>query len=922
MKNKLIKMLAIGFMTLCGASAIGVAFKNQSTLLKNVADDQPLVLKLDGKNSSDVLTESEAEAGEFTRMSQRGNPITFKTSGSSTVWDLSENNKWCRVKAGGYIYNETPMSGLSRISLTGNWDYTVSIHYGETQNYGYTISKFVPDGVTVDFDLVARGVAIRYFKYEIINLTHPDQTATRFMEFTYKCDETPAPIRGERFELGTNKTVHFKNTYTGSDVMAIDVKLDDPTGKLSVGFYNDSWGDYYGQYDLNSTLDQKGFYVRQLPDGYIRFTIVFGELNRTNFAWNRDHAPETVTLMSIRSEWCTSSAYVDAEPNLPVTGDLGLPYEVSTGGGQVEVICANIGRKELTATVSIDIFFNNIGTHQELGISFCQTSSTSDNRFGIFWFDCDTNHNGGWFEENYSGLSFELLENGWWRITAVLAELGSKNGSPAYIEYLSIRQPGTAKNRGSGFVAIDPSSPSSGDSELPIEGAESFSAGVNYTLDMTRNLALTESLSFDIKFTSGSETSISFMVGEGWNKYFGYYKVYGDGTLAKSYPGVSIELQNNGYYRVSVEFSLLQLVNADEAPTQYINLFYLRGGWSDADGYIKVNIPDPPEKEPQNFEYTMTSDNCKVLVFTDVHIITLDDLALTSIPGKTINHAMTTANPDLVVFNGDNAFGTTNMTALCDFMDAYGVPYYFIFGNHDRESLSAYAIEEIINASEYGHIELGPRSLESQGNYTIKIKNSQGQLVHGLVLMDSRNKTTIDPDTVVYADDPVTGVKYGTYNGKKTYCYTDSVYDGVRGPQLDWYEDTVEELGVETTVFMHAAFVQYCKAFEAYKRALNAGNTELANSFAPIGNCDMGEQCCGCPNDLGFFDLIKEKGSTKNVFVGHDHANDFSLLYEGIRLSYTLKCGNAGYWTEGRAGYTEYVISSTGSTTTNHVYYY
>lgn len=918
MKGKILKMIAIGCITLCGIFAVSTAMSDPLVLHKTKAENESLVLKLDGKKATDVLTASEANAGEFTRLSPRGNPITFKTSGSSTVFDIVENNKWCRVKTGGYIYNETPMSGLSKISLTGNWDYTVSIHYGETQDYGYTISKFVPDGVTVDFDLTARGVNVRYFKYEIINLSHPDVTATRFMEFTYACDETPAPVRGERFELGTNKTVAFDKVYTANDSMAIDVKLDDPTGKLSVGFYNDAWDHYYGQYDLCSITDQKGFYVRQLPDGYIRFTIVFGELTRTDFNWNRNNAPETVTLMSIRSSWSTSSAYIDAEPTIPVTGENGLPYVASTGSGQAEVINAHIGRKELTATVSFDVYFNNIGQHQELGISYCQTTSSGSDAYGIFWFDCDTKHNGAWFEGSYNGLSFELLENGWWRVTAVLAELGSKKGSPTYIEYISIRQPNTTTNRGSGFIAFDYDSPSSGDAELPIEGAEVFESTKDYSVSLSRNIALTEVFSFDIKFSSGVATYINFMLGQGWSNFFGYYRVNANGTFNSSYPGLSITLLENGYYRVSAD--LANCVTSDTV--EYINLFYIRGSWSDAAGYVKVNIPEPPETEPQQFEYQMTSNSCKIAVFTDVHLANAQEIAPGTIAYRTIDYAMENTNPDLCVFTGDFAWGVATTEALCSFMDSYEKPYYFILGNHDHDAASSNNIADAINSSEYGHFELGPRSLESDGNYVVKIKNSSGELVHGLIMMDTRNKATVDPNNVEYVTECVPGVKYGSYGDKTTYCDGNSGYDGVRGPQLEWYEDTVDELDVESTLFVHAGFEEYCKAYEAYMRAVNASDTALINSFAPIGNCTMGEPVCGSANNFGFFDLIKEHGLTKNVICGHDHANDFSLLYEGVRLTYALKVGSGSYWVESTSGYTEYTIDSTGSTTTNHVYYH
>ena len=42
--------------------------------------------------------------------------------------------------------------------------------------------------------------------------------------------------------------------------------------------------------------------------------------------------------------------------------------------------------------------------------------------------------------------------------------------------------------------------------------------------------------------------------------------------------------------------------------------------------------------------------------------------------------------------------------------------------------------------------------------------------------------------------------------------------------------------------------------------------------------CGMGE------DDL--FETIQELGSTKGLFFGHDHDNNFSIYYKGIRMTY------------------------------------
>ena len=39
---------------------------------------------------------------------------------------------------------------------------------------------------------------------------------------------------------------------------------------------------------------------------------------------------------------------------------------------------------------------------------------------------------------------------------------------------------------------------------------------------------------------------------------------------------------------------------------------------------------------------------------------------------------------------------------------------------------------------------------------------------------------------------------------------------------------------------------------------------------------------------------MRKLGSTKNVIVGHDHLNNFSINYQGIRLTYGMASSSVG----------------------------
>ena len=40
---------------------------------------------------------------------------------------------------------------------------------------------------------------------------------------------------------------------------------------------------------------------------------------------------------------------------------------------------------------------------------------------------------------------------------------------------------------------------------------------------------------------------------------------------------------------------------------------------------------------------------------------------------------------------------------------------------------------------------------------------------------------------------------------------------------------------------------------------------------------------------------MKEKGSAQAVYYGHDHMNDYGVMYEGILLSYIQSAGYSSY---------------------------
>jgi hypothetical protein len=106
---------------------------------------------------------------------------------------------------------------------------------------------------------------------------------------------------------------------------------------------------------------------------------------------------------------------------------------------------------------------------------------------------------------------------------------------------------------------------------------------------------------------------------------------------------------------------------------------------------------------------------------------------------------------------------------------------------------------------------------------------------------------------------------------------------------VDWYAREVERLNAEegrtvsSMAFFHIPLQQYRTAYELHEQ----GSDEVTYFFGENGEKMIDKVCCSdYPSSL--FDRMVELGSTKAVFCGHDHYNNMSLEYRGIRLTYGM----------------------------------
>lgn len=286
--------------------------------------------------------------------------------------------------------------------------------------------------------------------------------------------------------------------------------------------------------------------------------------------------------------------------------------------------------------------------------------------------------------------------------------------------------------------------------------------------------------------------------------------------------------------------------------------------------------------------WTFTNEadtNFKILQLTDIHIgagfmtINKDRWALDAVR-TLVEHT----KPDLIIVTGDMVYpvpvqaGTNNNRRSTELfgtlMDSFGIPWTVTYGNHDEEWYAKYDLEDlnkIYSSYKYSLFQSGPEDIYGQCNTFINIKNADGALNTSLALIDSN------------AYEP--GLKL-------------NVYDKIHDDQVEWYEEQLfaikeyyelNEL-MPSLAFFHIPVNEYEDAWKLYRE----GSDQVIYHFGQAGEKNEGIYPPATRGKI--FDKMVELGSTKAIFCGHDHLNDFSVTYKGIRLTYGKSIDYLAYY--------------------------
>lgn len=332
-----------------------------------------------------------------------------------------------------------------------------------------------------------------------------------------------------------------------------------------------------------------------------------------------------------------------------------------------------------------------------------------------------------------------------------------------------------------------------------------------------------------------------------------------------------------------------------------------------------------PVKDDDGDWCFVTDDDFKVLQLTDIHIgggsfsVKKDAWAMNAVSAM-----ITAEKPDLVIVTGDIAFPVpyasgsfNNLRAtqiFAEMMEKLGVYWTFAFGNHDTEIYSYYSREEICEYYEaqnfkYCLFQRGDDKVDGYGNAVIKVKNSAGAVTQALVTLDSHS----------YTDGDAFGVLWK--------------YDNIHQNQIDWYASEIDKINaynasisaepVKSLAFFHIPLPEYRDAWGEYVQNDGKDTENVTFKYGIMGESmkenSVGQQTygvfCGIGRDK-FFETASAKG-LQGVFCGHDHYNNFSVEYKGVRLTYGMSVDYLAYpgiWNEkAQRGCTVITVGTDGS---------
>lgn len=232
-------------------------------------------------------------------------------------------------------------------------------------------------------------------------------------------------------------------------------------------------------------------------------------------------------------------------------------------------------------------------------------------------------------------------------------------------------------------------------------------------------------------------------------------------------------------------------------------------------------------------------------------------------------------NPDLIIITGDLIYGEfddsgASFIDFVEFMDSFGIPWAPVFGNHDNESAMGvdWQCQQLVNSQ---YCLFKQRTLTGNGNYTVGIRQDN-TVKRVFFMLDSNGCSSMSSATRA--------------NGHSTSD------QGFKSDQITWYKNQAGLIknqypNVKISFAFHIQPLVFADALAKYGYPtvpINLDRVGDDGDFGYIGRKLKG----GFDDSYAVWNGIKSLGAD-SIFVGHEHCNSGSFMYQGVRLQYGQK---------------------------------
>ena len=246
-----------------------------------------------------------------------------------------------------------------------------------------------------------------------------------------------------------------------------------------------------------------------------------------------------------------------------------------------------------------------------------------------------------------------------------------------------------------------------------------------------------------------------------------------------------------------------------------------------------------------------------------------------------LTEIITATKPDLIILTGALIYGAYDdngslLKSFIAFMEGFEIPWAPVLGNHESESKMGvdWQCKQLEDAE---HCLFKQRNLMGNGNYSVGILQ-EGVITRMFFMLDTNGNHHASQESLS--------------NGHTTQTV------GLFPNQIEWYTSEMQQMSklspqTKYSVVCHIQLAVFGEALEKYgfdqstkqqKIDIDKIESKAEGDFGYVGR-QMKEPW---DNSKKIFEDMKALG-VDSIFVGHEHCNSASVVYEGVRLQYGQK---------------------------------